>query len=71
MGGGAHTSFKYFAAACAACFAVTFGSDAIVGITGSSYPTNFLAAMLALWPPKPNELLMTAVMFSSRAVLGT
>jgi hypothetical protein len=33
MAGGVQTSFKYFAAACAACFAVTFGSDFIAGIT--------------------------------------
>ena len=29
------------------------------------------AAMLALWPPNPNELLMTALTFSLRAALGT
>ena len=35
------------------------------------YPANLFAAMLALWPPKPKELLMMAFTFNSRAVLGT
>ena len=40
-------------------------------IPNKCQPTNFFAAILALWPPKPNELLMTAFTFSLRAVLGT
>jgi len=35
------------------------------------YPLNFLAAMLALWPPKPKELLIVASTFIWRAVFGT
>ena len=34
-------------------------------------PTNFFATMLALWPPKPNELLMAAFTGMERAVFGT
>ena len=36
-----------------------------------NYPVNFFAAMVELWPPKPNELLTMALTVSSRAVLGT
>ena len=39
--------------------------------SSASQPTNFFARMLALWPPKPKELLRTASTFISRAVLGT
>ena len=35
------------------------------------YPTNLRAMMLALWPPKPKELLMIPLTLSCRAVLGT
>jgi len=34
-------------------------------------PKNFFATMVALWPPKPKELLMTALSGILRAVLGT
>ena len=37
----------------------------------SSQPTNFLARMLALWPPKPKELLRMALTVIWRAVFGT
>ena len=39
--------------------------------TAGGIPDYQMAAMLALWPPKPKELLMTAFTFSSRAVFGT
>jgi hypothetical protein len=35
------------------------------------YPPNFFAAMVALWPPKPNELFTMAFTGILRAVLGT
>jgi len=34
-------------------------------------PLNFLARMLALWPPNPNELFRTALTFIRRGVFGT
>lgn len=34
-------------------------------------PLNFFATMVALWPPKPKELLTMALTVSSRATLGT
>ena len=34
-------------------------------------PTNLFATAQALWPPKPNELLMIASTLHSRAVFGT
>ena len=34
-------------------------------------PRNFRAMRQALWPPKPKELLITALIFIGRAVLGT
>ncbi len=37
----------------------------------ANQPRNFFAAMLALWPPKPNELFTMALTFNSRGVLGT
>jgi len=48
-----------------------FVCEELVGLSFIFYPTNFFAAMLALWPPKPKELLMMALTFISRAVLGT
>ena len=38
---------------------------------GHQLPVNLFARMLALWPPKPNELFRTASTFIWRAVLGT
>ena len=38
---------------------------------GCAQPLNFLARILALWPPKPKELFTTALTFISRAVFGT
>src|ERR1039458_770769 len=40
------------------------------GMLQDFHPTNFFAAMLALWPPKPNELLMMAFTFNARAALN-
>jgi hypothetical protein len=37
----------------------------------ADYPTNLFAAIVELWPPKPNELLTMAFTVISRAVLGT
>ena len=39
--------------------------------TAGKIPDYQMAAMLALWPPKPNELLMMTFTFNSRAVFGT
>ena len=38
---------------------------------GAGQPLNFLTRMLALWPPKPKELLRAASIFMERGVLGT
>ena len=35
------------------------------------YPLNFVATSVALWPPKPKELLTMASTFIPRAVFGT
>ena len=43
----------------------------VIGTSLTFHPTNFFAVMVALWPPKPNELLTMAFTFISRAVLGT
>ena len=45
--------------------------EEFVGFSFIVHPTNFFAATLALCPPKPKELLMMALTFISRAVLGT
>src|SRR5205809_5890285 len=37
----------------------------------TGYRTNFFATIVALWPPKPKELLMIALIVISRAVFGT
>jgi hypothetical protein len=35
------------------------------------YPANSDAMSVALWPPKPKELLIATLTFASRAVLAT
>ena len=43
----------------------------VVGNSFIFHPTNFFAAMVELWPPKPKELLTMAFTGIGRAVFGT
>lgn len=36
-----------------------------------NYPLNSVASRVALWPPKPKELLIATFTFFSRAIFGT
>jgi hypothetical protein len=46
-------------------------STLLVRAQAGAQPTNLRAAMVALWPPKPKELLRMTFTAISRAVLGT
>ncbi len=52
-------------------FLIFRAPEILGGALFTFHPTNFFAAMVALWPPKPNELFTMAFTVISRAVFGT